>query len=445
MKTSSRQTIFSQTLLSAALLISLSSFATEIVLTPQKPGGIVEVGEAVEWRVEISNPPTPPIAQVHYALKKGGLTILKEGTLDLSAGPATLKASLDEPGTILAEVKATVDGKEIKSLAGVAVAPNLIKLSAPRPDDFDAFWQAKIEQLNAVPENGQVESADSGNPAVDYFKVRLDNIRETHVYGQLARPKNDAAKDAKYPALLLVQYAGIYPLPKNNVVGRAAQGWLTFNIMAHDLPFDQPDAFYKEQSQGKLKDYLAIGDEDRDASYFLRMYLGCYRAVEFLSHRPDWDGKTIVVMGTSQGGQQALVTAALNPKITAMLANVPAGCDTTGPWAGRAAGFPYWSAHAKWRGKPDADKRVMETSRYYDTANLAARIKCPALVALGLIDETCPPSGVFSAFNQMQGPKEAVVMVNSDHQGHNHSQKQWGERSDAWLKALLAGQKVPVK
>lgn len=431
-------------LLIAALLLSLPNFAAEIVLTPHKPTGIYEVGESVEWRVEISNPPTPPVAQIHYTLKKGGLTILKEGTLDLSAGPTTLKTSLDEAGTILAELKATVDGKEIKSLAGAAVAPNLIKLSAPRPDDFDAFWQSKIEQLNAIPENGQVESADSGNPNVEYFKVRLDNIHETHVYGQLARPKNDA-KDAKYPALLLVQYAGIYPLPKSNVVNRAAQGWLTLNIMAHDLPFDQPEAFYKEQTAGKLKDYLAIGDEDRDTSYFLRMYLGCYRAVEYLSHRPDWDGKTIVVMGTSQGGQQALVTAALHPKVTAMLANVPAGCDTTGPWVGRAAGFPYWSAHAKWRNKPDADKHVMETSRYYDTANLAARIKCSALVALGLIDETCPPSGVFSAFNQMQGQKEAVVMVNSDHKGHDHSQKQWSERSEAWLKALLAGLKAPMK
>ena len=36
------------------------------------------------------------------------------------------------------------------------------------------------------------------------------------------------------------------------------------------------------------------------------------RAVEYLSERPDWDGRTIVVTGGSQGGLQALVAAGLD-------------------------------------------------------------------------------------------------------------------------------------
>jgi cephalosporin-C deacetylase-like acetyl esterase len=39
------------------------------------------------------------------------------------------------------------------------------------------------------------------------------------------------------------------------------------------------------------------------------MYLGDYRAVEYLASLPDWDGKTLVVMGTSMGGQQSLCVA----------------------------------------------------------------------------------------------------------------------------------------
>jgi cephalosporin-C deacetylase len=63
-----------------------------------------------------------------------------------------------------------------------------------------------------------------------------------------------------------------------------------------------------------LKDYVSIGNDDRDKSYFLRMYLSCYRAADYLAHRPDWDGRTLVVTGTSQGGMQAIVTAGLHPK-----------------------------------------------------------------------------------------------------------------------------------
>ena len=65
------------------------------------------------------------------------------------------------------------------------------------------------------------------------------------------------------------------------------------------------------------------------------MYLADIRAVDYLASRPDWDGKTLVVMGTSMGGQQSLCTAALNPEVTALIVHVPAGADTlrSAAWA----------------------------------------------------------------------------------------------------------------
>jgi len=42
-------------------------------------------------------------------------------------------------------------------------------------------------------------------------------------------------------------------------------------------------------------------------------------AIEYLFERPDWDGRTIVVTGGSQGGLQSLVAAGLNPKATVFL------------------------------------------------------------------------------------------------------------------------------
>src|SRR5258708_38853933 len=152
------------------------------------------------------------------------------------------------------------------------------------------------------------------------------------MYGQLARP----AKGEKFPAMLVVQYAGVYPLPKTNVTSPAAEGWLTLNIMAHDLPFDKPPEFYKDQNEHALKNYTAIGNDDREKSYFLRMFLGCYRVVEYISKRSDWDGKTLVITCTSQGGLQSFVSAGLNPKVTVLMVNVPVGCDNTAELARRA-------------------------------------------------------------------------------------------------------------
>ena len=74
-----------------------------------------------------------------------------------------------------------------------------------------------------------------------------------------------------------------------------------------------PPAFYAALPQ-IIKNYNTIGQHSRDESYFLQMYLGDYRAVEYLASRPDWDGKTIVVMGTSMGGQQSFAVGGAEPE-----------------------------------------------------------------------------------------------------------------------------------
>jgi cephalosporin-C deacetylase-like acetyl esterase len=57
----------------------------------------------------------------------------------------------------------------------------------------------------------------------------------------------------------------------------------------------------------------------------------------------------------------------------------------------------------------------METALYFDTVNFAPRIKIPVLAALGFIDTVAPPAGIWTAVNQIHGPKEVVPMSESDH------------------------------
>lgn len=93
---------------------------------------------------------------------------------------------------------------------------------------------------------------------------------------------------------------------------RAAEGWLVLNVDSHDkLP--------SEASGNMPRNYASVGNTDRETSYFLNMYLRDSRALDYLLTRPDWDGKTIVLMGTSMGGQQSIMLAGLRPdKITAV-------------------------------------------------------------------------------------------------------------------------------
>jgi cephalosporin-C deacetylase-like acetyl esterase len=218
----------------------------------------------------------------------------------------------------------------------------------------------------------------------------------SQTHGYIAKP----AKEGKFPGLLQLQYAGVYALNARDAAQRAAEGWLFINVDSHDkLPSD---------ASGYIpRNYQAIGNTDREKSYFLNMYLRDSRALDYVLTRPDWDGKTIVLTGGSMGGQQSLALAGLRPgKITAVLVCVPAGADTNGDLHGRKAGYPNW---------PSDNPDVMKTALYFDTVNFAPRIKVPVLAGMGFIDTISPPAGVWTALNQIPGPKEPLPMIESEH------------------------------
>ena len=215
-------------------------------------------------------------------------------------------------------------------------------------------------------------------------------------HGYVAKP----ASEGKFPALIQLQYAGVYALNARGAAQRAAEGWLFINVDSHDkLPSD---------ASGNIpRNYQAVGNTDREKSYFLNMYLRDSRALDYLLTRPDWDGKTIVLTGGSMGGQQSLVLAGLRPeKITAVLVCVPAGADANGDLHGRKAGYPNW---------PPDNPDVMKTALYFDTVNFASRIKAPVMAGMGFIDTISPPAGVWTALNQIPGPKEPLPMIESEH------------------------------
>jgi cephalosporin-C deacetylase-like acetyl esterase len=390
----------------------VSTADPKMTVVPDQESGIYEPGKPATWTVQVQDGDKPAAGKISYVVRRGSAGEAAKGEAELKEGKAEVTGSRPDPGTLLLEVKYRAAGatKESTAFGGAAFAPDKIAASAPPPDDFDAFWKEKVAELGAVPMNVQLTPVDAGSAGIEYFKITMDNIRGSKIHGQIARP----AGKKDLPALLQVQWAGVYALDRNWVLGQAKNGWLSMNIIAHDLPIDEKPEFYKEKSENELRDYPIMGSDDREKSYFLKMFLSCYRAVEYLTQRDDWNKKALVVHGGSQGGYQAIVTAGFHPAVTAFAANVPAGCDHTGKQAGRAPGWPNWAARTM-GGKDGA--KTLSTSRYFDAMNFATKIKCPGLIGLGLVDPVCPPEGVLATVNQMKGPKKVIIMPRADHGG----------------------------
>lgn len=433
MKTLNNRKHFARAICAFIFLLAVASLcaAQQPKFTPYKASGIYDINEKVGWTAAL--PQGALSTDYSYTIRKNNQVVIKTGKLDFSLGRALIETTIDEPAMVYVEIT-PLSNPKTKIALGAAVAPDELRPSVPRPKDFDRFWQSKIKMLKAIPPNSTLAPADSGKPGVEYAIIKMNNINGASVHGQIAKP----ARPGKFPALVIFQWASPpYPLQKQWVTDRAAEGWLALNIEPHDVLPNQPQAYYDALPQ-ELKNYHLIGRDDRDKNYFLQMYLADYRAVDFIASHPDWDGKTLVAMGTSMGGQQSLAVAGLHPKITHVIVNEPAGCDVNGPLKGRASGYPNW---------PVNDLKIRQTALYFDPVNFASRIKATSLIAIGFVDTVTPPVGIWIAFNQIKGPKEAAPMVDSphNHQATPEQQRPYTERSAEWLNTLVRDEEIKPK
>jgi cephalosporin-C deacetylase-like acetyl esterase len=402
----------------------------ELTVTPDRKAETYAVGNIVGWSIARASDSAQ--RTYHFTVRRNGLTPVAAGQLVFTANVARIALVAHEPEMLYVEITAS-DAQNAPLLLGAAVAPQQLQPAVPTPADFDQFWNRKLQWLKTVAAKPMLTAAPSGNPDIDYATITMATVDGAHIHGQIARPRSGK----RLPALLILQYAGgPYPLHKEWVVDRAAQGWLALNVEPHDVLPVEPQRYY-DRLPARLKQYQKIGRDSRDRSYFLRMYLSDYRAVEYLASRKDWDGHTLVLLGTSMGGQQSLCTAALNHRVTALIVNEPSGADANGETHGRLTGYPNW---------PADDARALRTAQYFDTVNCAARIRAPALVAMGFTDTTAPPVGIWTAFNQIPGPKEAVPMVDSPHNNFAtpEQQRPFTDRSEQWLQALRSGGSPPL-
>jgi cephalosporin-C deacetylase len=385
----------------------------------ERAGATYQCGEDATFALDLTRAGEPVAeATAHYVFTLDGGRVIAEGELPVREGKATVASKLDEPGILRLVVTWDDAGQTVTAIGGAAYEPERIQPGADEPADFEAYWDAQKQALAAIPMDAQLTPMPNlSDDARDVYKVNLANIDGSRVYGWLAVPRSAGP----HPAVLTVPWAGVYPTPLG-LIDWARSGFLAMAISAHNYDVDMPQTEYETLSKGALDGYPYQGRDSRDTCYFRRVYLGCVRAVDYLVSREDWDGRSMIVMGSSQGGGLSLVTAGLDPRVTALAANVPALCDHLGFRAQRQPGWPILVQQG--------NAAQEATAGYFDAVNFARHAKCPAIVGVGFVDTVCSPSSVYSAYNVLTGPKQIVP---TPAMGHSQS-AEYGALLGRWTR-----------
>lgn len=392
-----------------------------VSVATDRADALYKKGETVTFNIDLQHNQQPAADEsVNWVISKDGVEPIEKGKVKLVDGKASITGKLDEPGFLQCTVSFQKEKTDIKALAGAGVDLADIKPSLPVPDDFEAFWAAKKKELAAIPYNAKLTSVppSANRDGVETFDFQVDSIGAPST-GYYARPIGAAPKSL--PALLFVPGAGVRSANLDGVAGWAKAGMIVADMNAHGIPNGETKEFYGGLDSGELKDYRTRGRESRDTYYFMGVYFRVLQALEFLTRQPEWDGKTLVIAGVSQGGGLALAGAGLDPRVTYMVSFVPGLSDHSGGVANRVAGWPKVVPKGA-EGKPDP--AVIEAMRYYDSANFATLIKAPSHVEVGFLDVTCPPTAGYVAYNNIPGKKEIVNDV--DH-GHDLGPRVWSD------------------
>jgi len=398
-------------LASAAVGQGAVDSGTVLAVRAERADALYRRGEPIRFVVELRVAGRPADGvEVPWVLTKDGGTNLAEGRVTLRGGRAHVSGVLDEPGFLQCRVTWPHGAEERTALGAAGVEPLLIRPSLPVPDDFDAFWADQKRQLAAVPFEPRLTPVESGAAGLEVFDLQVPAVGAP-VSGYFARPSGAAPRSL--PAVLTLHSAsGVQSAFLPVVVEWAAEGVLALDINPHGLPNGRPREFYTGMSRGELNGFRSRGHEARETNYFRGMFLRAVRALEFLAAQPEWDGRTLVVSGSSMGGAQSIAAAGLDPRVSFIAANMPAMCDPTGILLGRA---PVWPRFLRNPPTDPAAESVVHAVRYYDMANFAARTRAAAYWNVGFVDTACPPTGVYAAYNALTGRREISHDVTLGH------------------------------
>lgn len=304
------------------------------------------------------------------------------------------------------------------------------------PADFDAFWAGTLAAARAHPLDPCFAPYDAGLTTLDVFDVTFNGYGGQPIKGWLLLPRG-----ANRPLPCVVEYIG-YGGGRGfaiNWLQWASAGYahLVMDTRGQGSSWSSGDTPDVEPagSNPQYPGFMTRGILDPATYYYRRVFTDAVRAVEAARAHPAVDSARVAVLGGSQGGGITLAVAALDPTVAAAAPDVPFLCHYRR--ATQIVGTsPYSEISNYCKTHREKVETVFNTLAYFDGVNFSARAQAPALFSVGLMDDICPPSTVFAAYNHYAGPKRISVWEYNNHEGGATHQTQ--ERMRFLAKTLAA-------
>ena len=286
----------------------------------------------------------------------------------------------------------------------------------PRPDDLEAYWERALGELDATAPEIRMEEARFSAPHAACFDLFFTGVGGARVHAKVVKPRRVTGG-----APAVVHFHG-YTGSAGDWSGYL--GWAGAGFVSAAL--DCRGQGGQSEDVGGVRGNTHHGhiirglDDHEDKLLFRQIYLDTVRLARIVMDLDEVDAGRVGVTGASQGGGLTLACAALEPRVKRAVPIYPFLSDYQRVWEMDLAKGAYQELQDYFRRFDPTHAREQETFMrlgYIDVHNLSSRIRADVLMLTGLMDQVCPPSTQFAAYNAISAPKKMVIYPDFGHEG----------------------------
>jgi cephalosporin-C deacetylase len=284
----------------------------------------------------------------------------------------------------------------------------------PRPDDFSAYWDRALAELDSITMTFRLEPAAFQVPHADCFDLYFPSVGGAEIHAQYIRPKSRAP----HPAV--IEFHG-YSADAGSWSRKLRWTAAGYSVLAMDVR-GQGGSSQDTGGVGgtTLRGHIIRGLADApDKLLYRSIFLDTVRIARIAMDLPEVDPEKIGVYGGSQGGALTVACAALVPEIAKAAPMYPFLSDYQRVWEMDLAAGAYEELSyffRKFDPRHEREKEIFTALGYIDVHHLAERVKAEVLFATGLMDTVCPPSTQFAVYNNIRSKKKMVLYHDYRHE-----------------------------
>lgn len=283
------------------------------------------------------------------------------------------------------------------------------------PEDIDAFWDEGIAEMEALGTSCELIPALSAGD-IDCYDLWFTGVGGARIHGIFARPRKI---DKPLPAI--VKFHGYHGDCGSfyDLLGFAASGMCIASMSCRGQGG-------KSQDNGQvigntLNGHIIRGldEEDPRKLYFRNVFLDTAQLARIMMAMDIVDETRVGAYGGSQGGALTLACACLTPTLNRAAPQYPFLSDYRRVWEMDLAKDAYGELKDYFRRfdpMHQREKEVFTKLGYIDLHNMAHRIRARVRMYTGLMDNICPPSTQFAAYNHITAPKEVRIFPDYGHE-----------------------------